>query len=61
LNNAARIVILKERRLRRELKDLYFPSASMERRKRQGPSPVAQDDNIAKLMGYAKLSLSATG
>jgi hypothetical protein len=49
---------LKKRRLRRELKDLDFSSASMERKERQGPSPAAQDDNIAKPMGYAKLSLA---
>jgi hypothetical protein len=54
---ATRIVILKERRIRRELKDLNFPSSSMERRKRRDPSPAAQDDKFAEPMGYAKLSL----
>jgi len=35
---ATHIVILKERRVRRELKDLDFSSTSMKRRKRRDPS-----------------------
>jgi hypothetical protein len=55
---AAHIVILKERRIRRELKDLDFPSVSMERRMRRYPSTAAQDDKIVNSPGYAKASLS---
>ena len=46
------IVVLKERRLRRELKDFDFPSVLFEEKVLR----FVQDDKIAQLVGYAKVS-----